>query len=123
MDLVVFEQDKPKVLQAFKDGEFDYIDAASEIFETDFFKYIGAKKILTKAAETYPSPRKKEEVPLWFYIASDLSLRLHGVQSFHAFPMVVQTGGMLNAFVPKAGHKAVHPDTKDITIARQEEPL
>ncbi|RLA57223.1 MAG: hypothetical protein DRR04_13270 [Gammaproteobacteria bacterium] len=117
MDLVVFEQDKPKVLQAFKDGEFDYIDAASEIFETDFFKYIGAKKILTKAAETYPSPRKKEEVPLWFYIASDLSLRLHGVHSFHAFPMVVQTGGMLNAFVPKAGHKAVHPDTKDITIA------
>lgn len=117
MDLVVFEQDKPKVLQALGNGEFDYIEAASEVFETELFKHIGAKKILAKAAETYPTPREKEEVPLWFYIASDLSLRLHGVHSFHAFPMVVQTGGMLNAFAPKAGRTAVHPDTKDMTIS------
>ena len=61
-------------------------------------------------------PRKKEEVPFWFYVASNLSMRLHGVQAFDAFPMVVRSGGMLQAFGPKAGHKVVHPETRETTV-------
>jgi hypothetical protein len=66
------------VLECFRRGEFDYVDGVSEVGETEFFCYIGAKKILGKLAETYPSPREKEEVPLWMYVASNLSMRLHG---------------------------------------------
>ena len=117
MDLVVFEENKPFVLQALGNGDFDYIESASEVFETDFFRFIKAKAILDKLAESYPTPRKKEDVPLWFYVSSNLSMRLHGVHSFNAFPMVVRSGGMLNAFGPKAGHKVTHPDTRDGTIA------
>ena len=61
MDLVIFEENKPLILQALGKGEFDYVEAASEIFETDFFRFIKAKAILNKLAETYPSPRSKEE--------------------------------------------------------------
>jgi len=64
VDLVTFEENKPLVLESLENGEFDYIEAASEVFETEFFKYIGATKILAAASETYPTPRKKEEVPL-----------------------------------------------------------
>jgi len=117
MDLVIFEENKPFILESFRDGDFDYIDAASEVFETGFFKFIEAKSILQKLAQTYPNPRKKEDVPLWFYVASNLSMRLHGVHSFNAFPMVVRCGGMLNAFGPRAGRKVIHPDTGDVTIA------
>jgi len=117
VDLVVFEENKPLVLEALENGEFDYIEAASEVFETEFFKYIGAKEILAAAAETYPTPRKKQEVPLWLYIASELTMRLHGVNSYNAYPSVIRTGGMLNAFSPKIGRKTVHPDTKEITVA------
>jgi hypothetical protein len=116
MDLVVFEENKPFVLQALGNGDFDYIESASEVFETDFFRFIKAKAILDKLALSYPTPRKKEDVPLWFYVSSNLSMRLHGVHSFNAFPMVVRSGGMLNAFGPKAGRKVTHPDTKDGTI-------
>jgi hypothetical protein len=117
MDLVIFEENKPLVLQALGNGDFDYIEAASEVFEADFFRFIKAKTILDKLAQTYPSPRKKEDVPLWFYISSNLSIRLHGVHSFNAFPLVIRSGGMLNAFGPKAGRKVVHPDNGDVTIA------
>ena len=119
MDLVLFEENKPFVLQALEDGDFDYIDSASEVFETDFFRYINARAILKELAESYPTPRKKEEVPLWLFIASNLSLRLHGEQAFHAFPMVVRVGGMLNAFGPKLGKKVTHPDTGDTTVSSQ----
>jgi len=116
MDLVIFEENKPLVLDALRDGEFDYIEAASEVFEADFFRFIKARALLDQLAETYPTPRKKEEVPLWFYVASNLSMRLHGVHAFDAFPMVVRSGGMLQAFGPKAGRKVVHPETRETTV-------
>ena len=56
-------------------------------------------------------------MPLWFYIASDLTMRLHGVHSFCEYPMVVQADGMLKAFTPKGSRLATHPDTGEMTIA------
>jgi hypothetical protein len=112
----IFEQNRVKVLQALSRGEFDYIETASEYAETEFFQFISAQSILRKLALTYPSPRQKEEVPLWIYVASNLSMRLHGVDSFHAFPMVVRAGGMINAFVEKLGEKTTHPDSGEVTL-------
>lgn len=117
MDLVIFEQNKPLVLKALGNGEFDYVESASEVFETEFFRFIKAKKILNKLAETYPTPRKKQEVPVWFYVASNLSMRLHGVHSFNGFPLVVRSGGLLNVLGPKGAQKVIHPDNGDVTIA------
>jgi hypothetical protein len=61
MDLVVFEENKPLVVEALENGDFDYIEAASEYVETEFFRYIGAEEILSKLAETYPSPGREPE--------------------------------------------------------------
>jgi len=116
MDLVIFEENKPFIVQSLRNGEFDYMEAASEVFEADFFRFIKAQALLDELAETYPKPRKKEDVPFWFYVASNLSMRLHGVHAFDAFPMVVRSGGMLQAFGPQAGRKTVHPETGDTTI-------
>ena len=116
MDISLHEHDPAFVLEQFRQGNFDFVDAVSEVEETEFFRYIGAKKILVKLAESYPSPRRKHDVPIWFYIASNLSMRLHGVHSFHAYPYVVRCGGMLNAFGPEVAHKVHHPDTEDVTL-------
>ncbi len=117
MDLTVFEENKAQVLDALRRGEFDYIEAASEYVETEFFRFLSAESLLQTLAETYPSPRAKEEVPLWLYVASNLSMRLHGVDAFHAFPLVVRAGGMMNAFVRKRGEKTTHPATGEVTLA------
>lgn len=116
MNLVVFEQDKARVRDSLRKGTIDYLETVSEGAETDFFKYLNTRGILKHLAETYPLKRKKKEVPTWLYIASDLSLRLHGMQSFHGYPFVVRTGGLLNAFGPEVGKKVVHPQTGQVTI-------
>ncbi|MBU4403908.1 MAG: transposase [Syntrophaceae bacterium] len=116
MGLVIFEQNKPFIVQSLRNGEFDYMEAASEVFEADFFRFIKSRALLDELAATYPNPRKKQDVPFWFYIAGNLSMRLHGVHAFDAFPMVVRSGGMLQAFGPQAGRKTVHPETGDTTI-------
>lgn len=117
MDVVVYEYDEEYVLENLCQGEFDFVDGVSEVSETEFFRYIGVHRILGKMAETYPSPRDKEEVPLWMFLASNLSMRLHGVHSFHSYPYVIRCGGMLNAFGPKVAHKTKHPSTGDVTLS------
>lgn len=117
MAIVAYEHDQGFVLSRFQEGEFDYMDSASEVVETEFFRYIGAKNILQDIAKTYPSPRKKHDVPTWFYMASNISMRLHGVHSFNAYPYVIRCGGMLNAFGAEIGHKVKHPETGDITLS------
>ncbi len=117
MDISCYEQDRGFVLSNLRKGEVDFIDAANEVEECNFFRFIGARKYLQSLAETYPSPRKKEEVPTWFYIASNLSMRLHGAHSFKTYPYVVRCGGMLNAFGPQVAHKTAHPESGDVTLS------
>lgn len=112
----VFERNDRLVIEAFQRGEFDFLEGVGEISETDFFRAIAEKKVLEKLADTYPSPCKKHDVPLWVYIAGDISMRFHGVHQFHAFPYVVRSGGMVNAFGPAMGHKVTHPQTGDVTL-------
>ena len=51
------------------------------------------------------------------HIASDISMRFHGEHHFHAFPYIVRTGGLIEAFGSDMGHRATHPQTGDITLA------
>jgi hypothetical protein len=44
LTLTCYEHDQGFVLRRFEQGEFDYIDAANEVFETDIFRFIGAKR-------------------------------------------------------------------------------
>ncbi len=111
-----FERNDAFVVEAFRRGEFDYLEGVGEVSEVDFFRALTEKKVLQKLAETYPSPCRKHEVPLWVYIASDISMRFHGVHPFHAFPYVVRSGGLVQAFGPQMGHKAIHPETGDISL-------
>ena len=114
---MLYERNDGYVIEAFRRGEFDYLEGAGEVSEADFFRALTGKNILRKLADTYPSPCKKHDVPVWVYIASDLSMRFHGVHPFHAFPYVVRSGGMIQAFGPEMGHKAVHPETGDVSLA------
>jgi hypothetical protein len=55
-------------------------------------------------------------VPLWVYMASNLSMRFHGEHHFYAFPFLVRSSSMIEAIGPARGHKATHPETGDISL-------
>jgi len=111
-----FERNDAYVIEAFRQGEFDYLEGVGEVCEADFFRALTQRKVLEKLAATYPSPCQKHDVPLWVYISSDISMRFHGVHPFHAFPYVVRSGGLVQAFGPQMGHKAIHPETGDVSL-------
>jgi hypothetical protein len=105
--ILIHERNKHYIIEKFHDGHFDYIDIVQEVAQRDFFRFVASSLLLKRLAESYPWPRKKEEVPKWFYIAADMAMRLHGNHAFQGFPWVVSTGGLLSAFGPKLGTKHI----------------
>ena len=116
MDWVAFENDRKFVLEGLRHGEVDYVEHVSEATEADLFRHLVSRDVLTRLAKTYPTPREKEEVPIWLYLASQISLKLHDA-AYNAFPYVLRSGGLITALGPNVGRKAVHPDTADVTLA------
>jgi len=118
MDLLAFQYDRWFVREALRRGEIDYLEHVSEAAEADFFRHLIRRDVLNRLAEHYPTPREKQEVPVWLYLASELSLKLHGSESYHAFPRVLRSGGLIDALGPKlGGRKTTHPETHDVTLS------
>ncbi len=46
-------------------------------------------------------------------------MRFHGEHHFHAFPFLVRSGSLIEAFGPAMGHKAIHPQTGDASLRCQ----
>ena len=118
MDLIALQYDRPFVLDALQAGEIDHLENVSEAAEADFFRHLIRRQVVERLAASYPSPREKQEVPVWIYLSSELSLKLHGAQSYHALPRILRSGGLIEALGPElGGRKTRHPDTGDVTLA------
>ena len=111
-----FEEDKEFVTRELRRGNFDYLEIVGAVEETKFFKMLLGEGVLEALAKGYPSPREKEDVPLWLYLASDITLRLHGAQGFGAYPYILHSGGLLAALGPDQREYRCDPKTGQLRL-------
>lgn len=119
MNLSIIEHHPQKVLEAFRRGEFDQIEIIGRADEKEFFELCFKEKILTALAKEMPTARKKKEVPLWFILAGNLSLKLHLKNSFLSFEEVIRCGGLLSALDPEIASKRLDPKSKEFILKCQ----
>ena len=119
MNLTFIEYQPQKVLEAFRQGDFDGLEIIGQADERDFFQRAFQEKILPALADSMPTARKKEEVPRWFILAANLSLKLHQQNSFLAFERVVRCGGLLAALPPDMAVKHLDAKTRQWALACQ----
>ena len=84
-DLIIIEHHPRRVLEAFRRGEFDQIEIIGQADEKEFFELCFKEKMLEALAKDMPTPRKKEEVPRWFILAANLSLKAALGKFLHGF--------------------------------------
>jgi hypothetical protein len=104
------------VLEAFRRGEFDQIEIIGQADEKEFFERCFKERMLDALAKQMPTPRDKEEVPRWFVLAANLSLKLHLENSFLAFERVMRCGGLLGALPPEIASKHLDPKSQQILL-------
>src|SRR5260370_42617522 len=119
MNLSFIEYEPQKVLEAFRRGEFHGLEVIGQADERDFFHRCFQEHLLEKLADSLPTTRKKLEVPRWFILAANLSLKLHQENSFLAFERGVRCGGLLAALPPDRATKHLDPQTQRWGLACQ----
>lgn len=116
MDLELIEPHPRSVLEAFRGGEFDDLEILGQADEKAFFELVFGEKLLEGLAATMPTARKKEEVPRWFVLAANLSLKLHGEHAFHTWERVVRSGGLLSALSPAIASKHLDRERRQVVV-------
>ena len=92
------QENKTKVVQEFEHGAVTYIDLSSWTFADRFIAFLLSVNFIGHAIRTYPSPRVKEEVPLWILICCALQMKLHTTSSFSRLPGILGSGAILSRF-------------------------
>ena len=116
MDLELVEPHPRRVLEAFRRGEFDALEVLGQADEKAFFELCFREKLLDGLAAAMPTARKKQEVPRWFVLAANLSLKLHGEHAFAALERVVRCGGLLSALDPAIASKHLDPERREVVL-------
>lgn len=106
-----FEEDQEFVRQKLEEGFIDHLEVVSRVVETQFFQRFIGSGDLERLAASYPSPREKEEVPLWVYLSSQLTLRLHGAPGFSSLPYILHCGGLRDALEAGQVERKSDPET------------
>jgi len=94
--LIVYRENKPFVRRALGAGKIDYLDLASWSFADRFFAFLSASDFLAFAQTSFPTPRVKEEVPVWFMTACAVQLKLHAESAFLKLDHLLRSGAILS---------------------------
>ncbi len=93
---IIYEENRIKVLNDLKDGRLDYLDLADWTFQDRFFAFLLGLRFFEICGASYPSARKKEEVPLWFLLACKVQMKLHTTSAFTQLPGILRSGAVLS---------------------------
>ena len=94
-DWIVYRENKPYVLNRFNSGQIDYADLTEWSFMDKFFGFLLAHGFLEWAEGSYPNPRHRKNIPLWFLLAVMMQLRLHQKVAYSRVPGVLRSGSIL----------------------------
>lgn len=74
-ELVVYKENKPFVRRALGSGKIDYLALTDWGFQDRFFAFLLATGFLQFAEISFPTPRVKEDIPVWFLVACAFILK------------------------------------------------
>ena len=106
-----FEEDQEFVREKLEEGFLDHLEVVSRVVETQFFQSFIGSGDMERLAATYPSPRQKHDVPLWVYLSSQITLRLHGARGFSSLPYILHCGGLRDALERGQAERKTDPDS------------
>ncbi|MFQ5351911.1 MAG: hypothetical protein ACE5D3_02430 [Candidatus Binatia bacterium] len=101
MNWKALERDRTYVLSKLRQGVYDSMENVTRVVETQFFQALLREGDLQALSATYPTPRKREDVPLWVYLSSELALRLNASHGFKSLPYVLPCSGLRDALGPE----------------------
>jgi len=93
-ELILFTENKVEVQKRLEDGRIDYLDLTSWSFQDRLFGFLLERNFFDGCASSYPSPRERENIPVWFLVAS-IQMKLHRSAAFKKLEHILRSGSIL----------------------------
>ena len=92
---IVYQKNQKQVDASLSQGEIDYADLTKWSFPDEFLCFVWERKLLAFINSTYPNPRERNEVPIWFLICCQFVMRLHQTGHYHHLGFLLNSGSLL----------------------------
>jgi len=92
----VYRESKAKVSEYLSKGVQDLIESSRWSLADEFMAFILKMNFLTFADKTYPNPRKKNFIPVWFVICCQFVMKIHLEKSYLALGALLKSGPVLS---------------------------
>lgn len=120
-ELVVFQENKVEVRKRLKEGKIDYLDLTSWSFQDRVFGFLLEGRFGEWCGASYPTPRERENIPIWFLLACGLQMKLHRTAAFQRLEHVLRSGSILkrvkfNVGLPGGGFNEKNQKPRKVAI-------
>ena len=88
-------------------GEIDYAELTKWSFPDEFFCFVMKYGLLKFMNDTYPNPRDRNDVPIWFLIHTQLLLHLHQSGRYDHLRYLLNAGSILSRFGFNVGNNSI----------------
>lgn len=95
---LVYQKNQKKAEEKLNDGDIDYAELTKWSFPDEFLCFVWERKLLEFIDRSYPNPREKNEVPIWFLICCQFVMRLHQTGNYHHLGFLLNSGSLLTRF-------------------------
>ncbi len=103
----IYKKNQRQVESRLTEGNIDYADLTQWTFPDEFLCFVLERKLMPFITRTYPNPRARNDVPIWFLICCQFVMRLHQTGSYHHLEFLLNSGSLLTRFGFNVGAKQI----------------
>lgn len=103
----IYQKAQREIEACLEQGEIDYADLTKWSFPDEFLCFVLERKLLEFVNSSYPNPRTRNDVPIWFLICCQFVMRLPQTGSYHHLGFLLNSGSLLTRFGFNVGAKHI----------------
>ena len=92
----IYYNNKDKLKKLIAKGKQELLEFSHWSTADDFMHFILKKQFLEFVDATYPTPRVKTEVPVWFLVCTQLLLRIYSNGNYNELDTLLRSGSILS---------------------------
>ena len=93
--VILFEENKVEVRRRLKDGRIEYLDLTSWSFQDRLLGFLIEERFFEWCGSSYPTPRERENIPIWFLLGCAIQMKLHRTAAFQRLNYILRSGSIL----------------------------
>ena len=94
-EVIIFRENKVEVRKRLRDGRIDYLDLTSWSFQDRLFGFLIEERFLQWCGASFPTPRQRENIPVWFLLGCAIQMKLHRTAAFQRLDYILRSGSIL----------------------------